>query len=204
MTCPDCNANLDAVSADDPCPECGGGRRTAAVLPQTAWVAATLHEPSILLTRDDHRPWFEKWREVVRARDLIGEAYHQRLPEVSTAEVEARVTHFFSECHDMRDWLVGDRRGLPAVTIGAIDDHVRSSSPLGIASAVANSHKHHTRDRGATARIRSTQMTPDGARVTIELDWATLEATQLDALEVADECLVSWREFFATHGITES
>ena len=31
MTCPDCREDLDRVPANEPCPECGGRRRTVTV-----------------------------------------------------------------------------------------------------------------------------------------------------------------------------
>ena len=156
-----------------------------------------------MVGRDDHRPWFEKWREVLRARDRVDEVYAQRIPNVGNAEVDERVTRFCSECHDMRDWLIGDLSNLADVTATDVTSQASSSPPLTMSSAVANSHKHHTRSQGTTARIRSTHMTPQGARVVIEVDWATPTATDVDALDLANECVASWRQFFASHGVIE-
>jgi hypothetical protein len=139
-------------------------------------------------------------REVLRSRDLIREAYAD-CRELGNVDVDARVTRFCSECHDMRDWLNNDIANLPGVTTTAVDHH-HTERPLRISSAVANSHKHHTRTRGFTARIRHTLMTPDqGARVTIEVDWATSQATTVDALDLANECIDSWQAFLKQNGI---
>jgi hypothetical protein len=70
-----------------------------------------------------------------------------------------------------------------------------------VSSAVANSNNHHTRTHGITARIRDTLMTPDGAPVTIEVHWATAQAKTFDALDLANDCVTTWRAFFAQHGI---
>ena len=201
MFCPDCNTSLDNVPVDAPCPGCGGGRRSAVARPQTVKATVTIPEPTITVTRADHPPWFEKWWEVVRARDQLDEVYAQRVPAVGNAEVDERVTRFCNECHDMRDWLIGDLTG---VTANEVTRHSTSSPALVVSSAVANSHKHHTRKFGTTtARIRETRMTPRGARVTIEVDWATPAANTLDALALANDCVASWRQFFARHGLVE-
>jgi hypothetical protein len=41
MFCPDCNTNLDAVPVDDPCPGCGGKRRSAVAYAEVARAVAT-------------------------------------------------------------------------------------------------------------------------------------------------------------------
>jgi hypothetical protein len=201
MFCAGCDTNLDHVPVGDPCPTCGGRRRSARVTPGPVQVTATAHAPSIAIGRDDHRPWHEKWREVRRSRDSIREAYSE-CRGLGNAAVDARVTHFCSECHDMRDWLRNDIANLPGVTLTAVKHHHDTERSLRISSAVANSNKHHTRDRGTTARIRHTLMTPDkGARVTIEVDWATAQATTVDALDLANKCVDSWQGFLNHNGI---
>jgi hypothetical protein len=202
MFCPDCNTNLDDVPVDDRCPTCAGLRRSAVVTPEPARVTGTAGAPSIGIGRDDHRPWDEKWREVLRSRDLIRDAYTDARG-LGNAEVDARVNRFCSECHDLRDWLNNDIANLPGVTTTAVKHHHDTERPLRISSAVANSHKHHTRYPGqTTARIRHTLVTPDqGARVTIEVDWATPHATTVDALDLANESVDRWRAFFKQNGI---
>ena len=204
MFCPDCNTNLDPVPVGKPCPGCSGARRSAVARPATVAATVAIPEPGISVTRSDHRPWYEKWREVVRARDQIAHAYAGRVPGVGNAEVDEKVTRFCSECHDMRDWLVGDLENVPGFTASDITAHATSLPALQVISAVANSHKHHTRRAGTTtARIRSTGMSPRGARVTIEIDWASQAATNVDALDLANDCVASWRQFFGSNGIVE-
>jgi hypothetical protein len=134
--------------------------------------------------------------------DQISAVYAERLPNLGNAEVDELVPRFCSECQDMRDWLKDDIGSLPGVTEADMPAHATSSPPLTVTSAVANSHKH--RKAGTTtARIRSTRMTPQGARVLIEVDWATPGARSVDALDLANDCVAGWRNFFASHGITE-
>ena len=204
MFCPDCNTNLDNVTVHDPCPTCGRLRRSVVVCPEPAHATGAAWAPSIRVRRDDHRPWYEKWREVLRSRDLIRDAYSDARG-LANVEVEARVNRFCGECHDLSDWLKHNLADLRGVTTTAVDEHVRQSEPLRKNSAVANSHKHHTRHSNqTTARIRDTLSTPDqGARVTIEIEWANAEATTLDALDLANDCVDSWRAFLTQKGIAE-
>jgi hypothetical protein len=104
------------------------------------------------------------------------------------------------DCDHLRDWLGSDPT-LP-ITSADLDAHVLGS-PLKIGNAICNTHKHHTRRSGTTARIRDTVLGPEVARVTIEIDWATPHATTVDALQLAEECVASWRAFFAQHNIAE-
>lgn len=48
MFCPDCSRNLDTVAIDDPCPGCGGSRRSAIATPATHRVKATAHNPTVV------------------------------------------------------------------------------------------------------------------------------------------------------------
>lgn len=202
MFCPDCRTNLDNIEVDLPCPGCGGSRRSAVAMPATIELKATLPEPTVRVTRNDHPSWVEKWLEVVRLRDQLTGAYAERLDGIGNVEVDAMVTRFCSECHDLRDWLVGDVAHVPGLTTGVIDAHVQSSAVLQVSSAVANSHKHHTRRPGTTtARIRSTSVTPHGARVEIEVHWASNAATVVDALTLANDCLKDWRDFLVRNGV---
>ncbi len=147
LFCPECNVNLGAVPVGEPCPRCGGQRRSAVATPRTITAKMTFPEPSVSIARVDHRPWIEKWRDVVRARDQIDSVYARRQPNVGSAEVDELVTRFCNDCHDMRDWLVGDIGSLNGVAAAGIKAHATSSPPLQVSSAVANSHKHHTANR---------------------------------------------------------
>ena len=102
------------------------------------------------------------------------------------------------------EWLNGDLANLPGVSAKDIRDHTTKAAPFGLAEAMANSYKHHTRKPGtATARIRDTSVGPAGARVTIEVNWATPNASTVDALDLANDCVAAWRSFFKRFGIVE-
>jgi hypothetical protein len=123
---------------------------------------------------------------------------------LSNLEVDARCLNFFVECDHLRDWLKGDVDvAYQGVTADDVHKHFQSSVALQRCNAICNSHKHHTRSSGITARIRSTSITPHGARVAIEVDWARPSRTTVDALELADDCVASWQDFFKTFGLKE-
>lgn len=87
-----------------------------------------------------------------------------------------------------------------------INVHRAGSRALQVCNAMCNTDKHHTRSTPSdmTARIRTTSLPPNaGAVVTVEVDWGTNDATKWDALELAHECVESWRTFFAARGIPE-
>jgi hypothetical protein len=142
-------------------------------------------------TRGDQRPWSEKWQRILRGRDAISEAYAAEGRALGNLEVEGRVTSFFSDCYHLRDWLIGDRGSMPGVTPAGLDEYIRNSYPLSLSQAICNTDKHHSRSRGVTARIRKTVVSPRGARVTLEIDWATPQAAEIDALDLANDLCTS-------------
>lgn len=203
MYCPDCDASLDEVPVGEACPNCGGRRRAAIASPPPVAVVAVVEEVSYKITRSDHRPWEEKWRLVLHLRQQLAEAYAGNVPKGGNVEIDTHVTSFCVECYHFPEWLIGDLASIPGVSDTAIRHH-KKATPLVIAEAVANSHKHHTRIQGkTTARIRDTSVGSTGATVTIEVDWATPQATTIDALDLADQCVDSWRSFFKQYGIVE-
>jgi hypothetical protein len=203
MFCPDCNTNLDDVPGDAACPGCGGQARSAVAQAGTAGVVAMAGGLSTTITRGDHRPWTEKWLTVLNCLDKLAEAYGPAGQALGNAEVEARVETFFVECDHLRDWLDKDVAALAPATASDIEAHFLASPALCTCNAICNTHKHHTRRSGTTARIRQTSMSPAGARVSIEVDWALPSATTVDALDLANDCVKSWRSFFTTFGISE-
>lgn len=131
----------------------------------------------IQITKDDDRPWVEKWWTIL---------HHVRIPRdiyadssgVGNIEAESRANAIFIECDHLRDWLKWDKAlGIPQKVIHR---YAESSRPLQLANAICNSHKHHTRTgrRGKpppmTARVWRFKTNSDGssgAEVTIKLNW---------------------------------
>ncbi len=203
MYCPDCKANLDDVNAGEPCPRCGGRRTSATAAVESIGVVAAVGEVSLMVTRGDRRPWTEKWRVVLHCLEELESAYSGDARRLGNVAIDSRVLSFFVECDHVRDWLEGDIASLGGVAPADVASHFQASKPLLTCNAICNTHKHHTRRSGTTARIRDTEVTPTGARVTLEVDWATPHATTVDALDLARDCVASWRAFFTTFGIAE-
>jgi hypothetical protein len=156
------------------------------------------------ITRGDDRPWVEKWLTILHCLDALRETYSGDARTLGNVEIENRAQTFFVECDHLRDWLKGDLAALAGVSANDVHQHAMSSQPLRVCNAVCVTHKHHTPWPGRTvARIRDTDITPNGARVTIEVDWATPQATKVDALDLAEDCVKSWRAFFVQFGIVE-
>lgn len=200
MTCPDCGQNLADVPIGDHCPTCHGPRRSATVSPALE-LKVDMPPPSIKITKHDVRPWTEKWSLTLFRIDALVRAYAGDDLK-SNLEAETRALDFFVECDHLRDWLENSESQL-GLSPGDVAAHFESSMALKTCNAICNTHKHHTRRSGTTARIREVITNPQGSQISIEVDWATPLATTLDALEVADECVASWRSFFAANGIKE-
>jgi len=180
----------------------GGRKRSANVAVEISGTVTPVGELSLKITRGDHRPWTERWLTVLHRRDALRATYSDSALGLGDSEIDRRAMAFFVECDHLRDWLKGDLNALPGVTAAGIDNHAQGSVPLRRCNAISNTDKHHTRRLGTTARIRETSITPTGARVSIEVDWASPNATTIDALDLANECVESWRSFFTTFGIT--
>ncbi len=203
MFCPDCNTRLDDVPVSEACPGCGGHRRSVEVTAQAAGALAMAKQLSVSVTKENHGPWTEKWLTVLQCLAELRAAYAgDDAGSRGNVEIDGRAMTFFVECTHVADWLTSDP-ALVGVTHGDIERLFQQSKALSTCRAICNTHKHHTRSSGTTARTRSTSLTPVGARVTIEVNWASPSAWTVDALGLAEDCVKAWRGFFASFGITE-
>lgn len=205
MTCPDCLASLDGVPAGQPCPNCGGSRRDAHVA-ATVHVGVAVYSAAVEVEPDPHRPWFQKWFNVLQSLAALDDAY-LRTPAGGNVEVDARVERFFGECNDMRDWLKADHVNLPLLADKDVDDHANGDPDLRVGNGMANTHKHHTVTRGkdpVTARIQRTRASDSGASATLHYRSPSDPTDrQVDAQTLAHDCVASWRAFFNQHQIAE-
>ncbi len=166
-------------------------------------MTTTFPPVGVKIGRGDYRPWTEKWLLILSRIKALQAVYSGDTHGLGNLEIDSRALDFFVECDHLRDWLEGDLPALPSITPADIDRHFQSSQALRRCNAVCNSHKHHTRRSGTTARIRDTEMTGGKARVTIEVDWASPSAAMVDALDLAEDCVADWRAFFTAFGIAE-
>ncbi len=205
MSCPDCQTNLDEVPVGAPCPGCGGRRRDANATAEVAEVTVAALRPG-LSTRDGDPSWPQQWKQVLACLETLRAAYEADAVVSGTDGVKGLARSFFTECHHFGDdWLKKDVGNLPTI-VGAngVEEYLENSPVLNTCEAICNTSKHFRRDRGKTARIGEVAVDPSGAwNVTIEVDPASECTKEIDALELADECVKAWRDFFTRFGITE-
>ena len=209
--CPDCNTNLDDVPADEPCPGCGGNKRWHTITIPPAVVQATA-QVGVSVGMADSVFWLEQWRRVETALALLRAAYEPGAKVSSNVEVDLRVRSFFIECHHLGNgWMTEDLEHLPKVESDHVKQHAEKSQALSACEAICNKAKHARRNEDprthevrSTGRVLRTDLHSNGAySVPIRVDWApksewvSESPSCFDALELAEDCVTSWREFFA-------
>jgi hypothetical protein len=196
MTCPDCGKSLDTTPVGQPCPRCGGQRRDAIVLAQTARAVATAPAPSIAIGYTIPRPWQQKWQDILDTLKPVEHAYTTK-GGLSNEDVRRDIEAFFRACREMADWLWQNTNLSKATVL----KRVRNSHYLRLADAIAQTTKHHTRatinqnPNPITAGVAEIRITPDGARVRIDWSRPSGSAGSRDALDLANGCIRSWRRF---------
>jgi hypothetical protein len=193
MSCPDCGEMLDDVPVGQPCPQCGGLRRDARALAQTATAKVEAFMPTIAIGYGDPRPWEQKWQDVLHSLQQIERAYTTRDFE-SNEDIRRAVEGFFKTCRELADWL-WQNGGLEK---SAVMKFVLDDPHLRLADAVAQTTKHHTRhgkDDPITARIVEIRSSPVG--VTAKIGWSRASGAtgSEDARDLARECVQAWRKF---------
>ena len=191
---------------DVPCPECGSGSRNVAVT-STLSVSTATHVESFSIEKipESHRPWHEKWLDMLIDYRTIKKAYEPKT-QVDNLVLDKSIRGFFISCGHVTDWLVGDLVNLPMLTDAIIHDHYRAHKELLITNAVCNTAKHHTRvgKNSTEARIGVSRLEEDGQRnALISYGAVTQPPQHEDALDLATRCLTIWRSFFMLHGIDE-
>jgi hypothetical protein len=202
VVCPDCFANLDHVAVDEPCPACGGTRRSTRAVSDS--VVGVSEEVAPTGAVSWSRPWHEKWHVVLERLDDLREMYETDARKLGMDEVGDRVHRFFRECHAVKDWLITDMANIPDAVRPAVSKHSRDDPDLEIGSAVANPQSQMRRGaRAVSARIADTHLTKEGAHVLIRYESLAKGTKYCDALALAEKCVQSWRDMFELHGIVE-
>jgi hypothetical protein len=140
----------------------------------------------------DRRPWQRKWRDTRHAYDELVEAY--KGPGVHDDDFTRCIESFFKTCRELADWIDKELTGRDAVT------YVNTAPWLKIGDALAQTAKHHTRDRGITAKVSELFGEANGARADIVWTDGANSGT-VDALKLADDCLAEWQQYFQRHGL---
>ena len=205
MICPDCQQNLDDVPVGDPCPLCGGARRSAVIQAQAAVVAVSAMAGTVSIGYSLEPGWVYQWNGIERHLARLREQY-QGINPLGNIDVEQTVHSLFLSLYHLYDWLHQDSTlSLTEPTVRAwIDQHQNS---LGLCRAYANTWKHMTRDRpGALiAQITRIESGSSGYKVTIghrPWDQPSQPMTEADGLDLAEQSEQDWRDFLKMHGIS--
>ena len=220
--CTDCGANLDDVVHGEPCPRCGGTRRTIGLQAAGAAIATARAEagrvvsvgagvaaaagaagaPTVAVRKDDHRPWTDKWRKVLHSLAELRLAYSPEGRSASNLVVEVRAESFFLQCRHLPEWLENDLPSLVGITEADIKACVNGSQELRWCRDIADTEKHYRLDRGGTdSRIRTTTAAPEAYSVSIDIGWESPTPNVVDALALAETCVQTWVDFLKSHGI---
>jgi hypothetical protein len=205
MTCPDCQQNLDDVPVGDPCPQCGGIRRSAAVQAQAALVVAVAFAPTVSIGYSLKPGWAYQWNGIQRHLARLREQY-QGINTLGNVDVEQNVHSLFLSLFHLHDWLHEDSALSLSKTM-VNDCIVKHPDSLGLCRDYANTWKHKTRDRpGARiAQITRIESGPTGQTVTIGYrpwDQPNQPMTEIDGLALARQSEQDWRDFLKMHGIS--
>ena len=205
MICPDCQQNLDDVPVGDPCPQCGGARRSAVVQAQAAMVAVSAMAPTVSVGYSLEPGWAYQWNAIQRHLARLREQY-QGIELARQFDVEQTVHSLFLSLYHLYDWLHQDSAlSVTEPTVKAwIDQHQNS---LGLCRDYANTWKHMTRNRSGAriAQITRIESGPNGQKVTIGYrpwDQPSQPMTEVDGLDLAEQSEQDWRDFLKMHGIS--
>jgi hypothetical protein len=205
MICPDCQRNLDDVPVGDPCPQCGGGKRSAVVQAGAALVGVEALTASVSIGYSLTPGWAYQWRIIQRHLARLREQY-QGIDTRGNVDVEETVHALFLSLFHLGDWLHQDSAlSSTAQTVKAwIDQH---PGTLGLCRDYANTWKHMVRNQ-ATARIAQITAIESGQNgyiVTIgyrHQGQPQQPMTPVDALDLAEQSEQDWRGFLAAHSIS--
>jgi hypothetical protein len=148
-------------------------------------------------------------RASARHSRLFGEleaVYTGTSPPSDTDAWKALPGEFCIACYHLAEWIAHDPAVPPAVQTRA-RSYPATTVHVALAEAVANTQKHHTRNRGTEARVGGMDFRPGPpARATFRIDWRDPSGKTggEDALVLARGAVTEWRGFFAAHGLRES
>lgn len=181
-------------------------RRTALsaiVEARAADAQATIGRVTARIRHGDHPVWQQEWASVLALLEEIRRLYAVDIDGAGNLGADLRVESFFDQCHHFLEWLWKD----PTSSVSKHDAMgYRQTCPALIwCGCICNSTKHYiiTSEHFVEARIRETEIGEHGIRVIIEIDWARTNSRSVDALALAEDCVASWRAFFAVQGITD-
>jgi hypothetical protein len=169
---------------------------------QTAEVRVVVPRPTIAIGYNEHRPWRQKWQDMLHALEELDSAYATEEGQ-GNEDVRRMVEDFFEICRELADWLWQDKQNAN-VSESVVTGFVRGDPHLRLADGMAQTTKHHTRKGNdpITARITEIRVGPDGARAQIGWSRVSGDSGSEDALDLAHRCVRTWRGFLSQNGLT--
>lgn len=192
VECAKCGTALNDMPADQFCPSCGSGERHYRVhLTDTLRVASSI---DLEVSYPLNRSWAEQWADVQASYAALQHAYTSG-ERIDNHELRRLIKNFFTQCWHMWDWLLHDPT--TPVTETLLQAFCNGNGPLSLCNAMANTTKHHTRTGGTTARVKSVKL---GSSVSALIEHSNPPG-QVDALHLATDCMIQWRQFLAANNI---
>ncbi|MFC4398234.1 hypothetical protein [Arthrobacter sedimenti] len=166
----------------------GAGSGSQPEPPETAGTTAGAEAASDVANEYGPPVWTDLWDAMGRTRTKIANGY-ERGSDPETLKADMMV--FFILCWNLRDWIMTD----DTVPFGKDLMGIETKVPcMRRCWAVAN-----TANQRATAGVQGTVI-HHNSRASIRF---TEDPTDtVDALELADECLLWWRTYLRAHGLT--
>lgn len=148
--------------------------------------------------------WSDQWDRVQLGLARIEAVYAGRPEPEGTAGASYDVFTFFVNCHHLVDWIASDAK-LTRSTQRNARALVSKSNELKMCADLANRSKHCALTR---ARTGDPSTGPSGNDATVMIGRGAQHAfrvtsggVELDALDLARACVMSWRTFLATRGL---
>jgi len=205
MICPDCQQDLDDVSVGDPCPQCGGKRRSAVLQAQATMAAVSAMSVTGSIGYSLEPGWAYQWNGFQRHLARLREQY-QGIRILGNVDVEQTVHSLFLGLYHLYDWLYRDS-ALP-LTEPTVKAWINQNpDSLGLCRDYANTWKHTKRNQSGSriAQIIRIESGSNGQKVMIGYrpwDQPNQPMTEVDGLAAAEQSEQDWHDFLKMHGIS--
>jgi hypothetical protein len=138
------------------------------------------------------RTWQRKWRDIQNAHTALAGIYGGKGLDQDGFTTAIEV--FFKTCRELADWIDQQQPGYNAT------NYVNHGQWLEFCDAMAQTAKHHTRNRGITAYVD--KMFNDRSGIHADIVWTSNSGSGTrDALKLADDCIAEWQAFFQQHSL---
>ncbi|MBO0882504.1 MAG: hypothetical protein J2P17_19660, partial [Mycobacterium sp.] len=104
--------------------------------------------------------------------------------------------NFFTTCHELGDWIE-EQTGLPAT------DYAKAPPTLELCDAMAQTAKHHTRQRGKDPVTAHVSVVHGDLIKHADIVWTRKSGGSgtEDALDLANRCIAEWEKFFQQNSL---